>query len=351
MKDTFVFTGGGTAGHVIPNIALAYYLKDKFELHYIGSIDGIEKKLAENAGFVYHPIPTVKLDRSRKLSNVGVPFKLLKAKAAAGKILREIAPSAVFSKGGYVALPVTMAAKCPVFAHESDLTPGLANRLTAGKAQAVFTSFSDTAAKIKNGVFTGSLIRRSLYNGNADRARADMKLSADAPTLLIIGGSTGAKAINECVYGCVDVLCEFFNVIHVTGAGNPPSAAVNPRYRPIDFTERIEDLFALSDIAVTRGGSGVLFELAALKIPSLIIPLPAGGASRGDQVANARYFEARGYGYKLDQSELTPETLVRAVDKLYRRRSAYTAALSHAKGIDGTKDIADRIIEILDTKR
>lgn len=351
MKQTFVFTGGGTAGHVMPNLALAPHFADAFELHYIGSETGIERKLAENAGFIYHAIPVVKLDRSRKLKNLGVPFKLLKAESAAKKVLRAIRPAAVFSKGGYVALPVALTAGCPLFIHESDFTLGLANKLAAGRAEAVFTSFADTAGRLKNGVFTGAPIRASLYGGNAGRARSDLALPDDLPTLLVIGGSTGARAVNDCVYRSAEILCETFNVVHITGAGNDESPVVHPRYRPIRFTERIEDIFALADIAVTRGGAGVLFELAALKIPSLIVPLPAGGASRGDQVQNARYFEARGYGAVLEQSALTPESLVGAVGKLYRGRSAYMAALAKADDIDGTEAVVAHIRAVLDKKR
>lgn len=350
MKQTFVFTGGGTAGHVMPNLALAPHFADAYELHYIGSETGIERSLAENAGFVYHAIPVVKLDRGRKWKNLGVPFRLLQAESAAKKVLRDIRPAAVFSKGGYVSLPVALAARCPLFLHESDFTLGLANKLAAGRAEAVFTSFADTAGRLKNGVFTGAPLRASLYGGNAGRARGDLALP-DGPTLLVIGGSTGAKAINDCVYRSAEILCETFNVVHITGAGNDESPVVYPRYRPVRFTERIEDIFALADIAVTRGGAGVLFELAALKIPSLIVPLPAGGASRGDQVQNARYFEARGYGAVLEQSALTPESLVDAVGKLYRGRSAYMAALAKADGIDGTAAVVKHIRAVLDKKR
>lgn len=351
MKERFIFTGGGTAGHVMPNLALAPYLTDRFELHYAGSETGIERTLAENAGMIYHALPVVKLDRSQKLKNIGVPFRLMSAKHTAAKLLRALQPAAVFSKGGYAALPVTLAAKCPVFVHESDFTMGLANKLSAKRAQAVFTSFSDTAEPLKNGVFTGSPIRKSLYTGDARRAAQSLGLPVGRPTLLVIGGSTGAKAINECVYKCADALCTFYNVVHITGAGNEESPVVHPRYRAIRFTERIEDYFALADLAVTRGGSGVLFELAALKIPALIIPLPAGGVSRGDQVLNAGYFEARGYASVLPQEKLSPETLLQAADSVYRNRAVFAAALNRAQNVDGTQNIVSHILDILDKKR
>ena len=344
MKETLILTGGGTAGHVMPNLALVPYLRDKFELHYVGSPMGIERKLAENAGLYYHPISVVKLDRSRKLQNVAMPVKLLQARAQAKALLKEIRPAAVFSKGGYVALPVALAAKCPLFIHESDYTMGLANKLVAKKAEAVFTSFENTASGRKNGVFTGSPIRRQLYQGSAERARKELRFTAPLPTLLIIGGSTGAKAINDCVYKCADTLANKFNIIHITGAGNEQSGIRHPNYRAIRFTEHIEDYFALSDLAVTRGGSGVLFELAALKIPALVIPLPAGGASRGDQVLNAKYFSERGYVTMLEQSALTPATLAAELENLYRMRAKFAAALAGAKQVDGTRAIVEHML-------
>lgn len=347
MKPTFILTGGGTAGHVIPNLALAPYLKDRFELHYVGSGDGMEKRLAENAGIPFHTVRCVKFDRSSKLKNLSVPFKLLAAKRDAKRIINELHPAGIFSKGGYVALPAVLAAgKTPVFVHESDYSLGLANKLCAKKAKTVFTSFPSAAEGLDNALCCGSPIRRELYFGDKERARMECRLHASLPYLLIVGGSSGAKAINECVFSAAETLTRQFNVVHITGVKNERSHIMLPNYFSIGYTDRIADWFALADVVVTRGGSGVLFELAALGKPSLIVPLPK-GASRGDQVLNAEYFSAKGYASVLYQEALTAGSLTQSVNELYLHRGEYVEAM-RAGGFDGTRRIVAAIERLLD---
>ncbi|MCI8435720.1 MAG: UDP-N-acetylglucosamine--N-acetylmuramyl-(pentapeptide) pyrophosphoryl-undecaprenol N-acetylglucosamine transferase [Clostridia bacterium] len=348
MKPVFILTGGGTAGHVVPNLALASYLSARFDLHYVGSDDGMERRLVENAGIPFHAVPCVKLDRSKKLANVAVPFRLLKARAAAGKLLKELQPVGIFSKGGYVALPVVLAAKrIPVFIHESDYSLGLANKLCVKKAKTVFTSFPSATDGLDNAVCCGSPIRKELYFGDAERARALCNLRAPLPYLLIVGGSSGAKAINDCVYSVVGTLAQQYNVIHITGAKNERSPVSHPNYFSLGYTDRIADFLALADVVVTRGGSGVLFEIAAIRKPALIIPLPK-GASRGDQVLNAGYFASRGYAAVLDQADMTGGALTQAVNDLYGNRDVYIGNL-RAGSFDGTRKIVAAIEQAIPT--
>lgn len=341
MKPTFVLTGGGTAGHVVPNLALAAYLRDRFSLHYIGSADGMEKRLVEAAGIPFHDIPVVKLDRSKTVSNLAIPFRLHKARRAAARLLDSLEPVGIFSKGGYVALPVVLAAREPVFIHESDYSLGLANRLCVRKATTVFTSFPSAAKGLKNAVCCGSPIRKELYFGDRAQAESQCNLHAPLPYLLIVGGSSGAKAINDCVFGAVDALCAHYNVIHITGIKNERAPVSHPNYFALSYTDRIADFLALADVVVTRGGSGVLFEVAALGKPALVIPLPK-GASRGDQVLNAAYFAENGYAEVLQQSDMTADSLLKAVDATYRDRDRLT---QNCKGgrFDGTRAIVRQI--------
>ncbi|MCI9032266.1 MAG: UDP-N-acetylglucosamine--N-acetylmuramyl-(pentapeptide) pyrophosphoryl-undecaprenol N-acetylglucosamine transferase [Clostridia bacterium] len=340
-RKVIVLTGGGTAGHVLPCLALLPYLKSVFsEIHFIGSNSGYEKKLVGNAA-EYHGIDAVKLARGNLFKAIPVPFKLWKAKRQAAALLKEISPDAIFSKGGYVALPVVLASKgIPVYLHESDLTMGLANRLSLKKCTKIFTSF-DTY-DLDKAVCTGSPIRRSIYDGNAEAARRECGFVSNKPVLLVMGGSSGAKAVNECIYSCLDRLLKTFDIVHITGE-KFPSEIKRVGYRPIGYADRIEDYLALCDYAVSRGGSGALFELMALKIPTLIIPLPK-GASRGDQVDNAEYFSSRGAALVLPQNEMDAETLPLAIERLMSGKAALKDGMDKLGKADGTREIAKTII-------
>jgi len=350
---TIVLTGGGTAGHVMPNLALVPFLEKDFELHYIGRPGSMEEELVKKncPQVIFHPVECVKFARKFTLKNLAVPFSLLSSKNKAKKILAEILPSAIFSKGGFVALPVMLAAgKIPLVLHESDYTMGLSNRMGAKKCNCVCTSFADLAAKINNGVCTGAPLRPQIYRGDKRRAESESGLSG-RQNLLVMGGSLGAASVNEAVYAELDALTRRFDVVHLTGKQNAAPLKV-PHYYPIPFTNHIEDYLAWADCCVSRGGANALFELTALAIPTLVIPLPK-GVSRGDQVDNARYFEKMGCVKVLEQKKLADEKhsngtkklpLCIALDELQANRAALRTACGQAMNIDGTEKIA-RIIK------
>lgn len=344
-KKTLVLTGGGTAGHVLPCLALLPFLKGEFgEIHFIGSNSGYEEKLVKDSGVIYHGIDAVKLDRNNLLKAAAIPYKLHRAKKQAKKLLTQIAPDAIFSKGGYVALPTVLAAKkIPVYLHESDMTMGLANRLSLKKCRFLFSSFENIARQYENAIVTGAPLRQSVYYGNGATAIRECNLTQNLPYLLIMGGSSGARAINECVYSCLDQLCACYNVVHITG--NSQTCAVKHKgYFALNYTDSIEDYYALADLVVSRGGAGALFELMALKKPTLIIPLPK-GASRGDQVDNAKYFTEKGAAMTLFQQQLTAGNLIAALDKLNANKRALVAGMTALNNLDGTRRIAKLIIQ------
>ena len=341
-----ILTGGGTAGHVMPNLALIPRLKAFDEIHYIGSVGGMEEGLVrENAPqVVYHSIPCVKFVRSLSLKNLAIPFGLIKSVNAAKEILKEVQPDVIFSKGGYVGLPVCFAAKrIPVVLHESDLKLGLANKLALSKCDKILTSFE---TDLKKAVKTGAPLREEIYRGNRLKALNECGLCEPLPYLLVTGGSKGAKAINETVFESIDALTERFNVIHLVGKGNA-NGLKRPGYYQKEFASDMADWLALCDFALCRGGANTLFELAALGVPALIIPLPK-TVSRGDQIDNALYFN-RHYGTKiLFQEDMSKETLIDALDGLKADAAEIKSALSRAQGIDGTRKIAEILTDYVE---
>lgn len=332
-----ILTGGGTAGHVTPNLALLPFLAPHFEIHYIGSVGGMEKRLVEPyRNVIYHEIPCVKLVRSMTPKNLLIPFRLAKSVNAAKRLIAEIQPSVIFSKGGFVALPVCLAAgKVPVILHESDLTPGLANKIAARKCTEFLTAF-DTG--IKGAKCVGAPLRQEIYRGDKAKALRECGFPVQKPCLLVTGGSLGAKAVNEAVLAALDALTAKFNVVHLTGRGNL-SGTKTPGYFEKEFAENMPDFFALADAVLSRGGANTLFELAALGLPSLIVPLPKGN-SRGDQIDNARYFESHGAVRVLPQEELTPDSLVNAITEVYEHKTELAAACRALGRVDGTAAIA-----------
>ena len=349
--DKIVLTGGGTAGHITPNIALIPYLSE-YELHYIGQPDSMEQDMIYKScpQVIFHPLECVKLQRKFSLQNFSVPFKLLASKKKAKKILSEIQPKAIFSKGGFVALPVMLAAgKIPLILHESDYTMGLANKLALNKCVHVCTSFASLATTVRHGVCTGAPLRKTIYTG--DKVRAEFESGLKGRTnLLIMGGSLGAAAINEAVETTLNDLCKQFNVVHITGK-NHTKEIQQPNYFRLPFTDKISDYFAWADYCVTRGGANALFELVALAIPALVIPLKK-GISRGDQVDNAQYFEKLGCVKVLEQDLLSenPHALLTALNSLTADRQSLCKACRTANNIDGTETIATLIKEAAQRK-
>lgn len=320
--STIVLTGGGTAGHCAPNLALIPYLKKDFDtVCYIGSKTGIEKKLIENERLPYYAVSTVKFKRNFSLSNLKIPFILAKGVSDAGKYLDKIKPDVIFSKGGYVALPVVFAArkrKIPVVSHESDFSLGLANRLAARFSEIIITAFPETAKKIKRGVYLGNPLRKSLFGADKKTALSYYGLSGEKPVLLLTGGSQGSKYLNKILRSSLPDLLPKFEVLHVCGKGNVDKKIAVKGYVQTEFTE-MDKAYAAADICVSRAGSNTLFELLALKIPTLLIPLPK-GTSRGDQIVNAKYFQKKGLVSVIFQDALTEESLIYGVNSLYLNR-------------------------------
>ncbi len=320
---TIILTGGGTAGHVTPHLALMPYLKKDFDkIYYFGSENGIEKTIITKTGVPYFSVPCAKLQRKFTLKNLAIPFKVFNGIRAAGKIIDKIKPDVVFSKGGFVAVPTVVAAKrrgVPVISHESDYTVGLANSVTAGLCKKVLTSFPETAEKLKNGEYVGAPLRDDLFKVTKEKALARFHISGEKPVLLVTGGSSGAQAINDVVRKSLGKLLPTFDVIHICGKGNLSKEDFGNGYRQIEYISDIKYAFRAADVCVSRAGSNTLFEILSLAIPCLLIPLPK-GVSRGDQVLNAEYFEKRGLVSVLPQEKLDEKSFIRAVNGVYLKR-------------------------------
>lgn len=320
---TLLLTGGGTAGHCTPNLALLPYVKNDFDkIFYIGSEKGIERQIIEATDIPYFAVPCAKLSRSFTLKNFTIPFSVMSGIRQAGKILDEVKPDVIFSKGGYVAVPTVLAAKkrkIPVISHESDFTVGLANKITSSYCKKVLTSFPETAKTLKNGEYAGSPIRKELSSVSKAEALKIFGFSGNKPVLLITGGSQGAKAVNQAVRDALPDLTPRYDVIHICGKGNLWNKSGINGYYEIEFTNKIEHAFAAADLCVTRAGSNTLFEVLSLNLPCVLIPLPK-GVSRGDQILNAQYFQKLGLVYVLMQEALTKDSLAFAVKSVYANR-------------------------------
>ena len=312
---TIIFTGGGTAGHVMPNLALMDRLdKNEWTIHYIGTQEGIEHELLQKRPeVIYHAIAWGKLRRYFSWKNFTDPFRVVKGYFQSRRIMKDVKPDVLFSKGGYVSVPVVMAAKgkCPVI----------------------------------KGVHTGTPIRAALFAGSREKGLAFTGLTGEKPVLLVVGGSTGAKAVNEAVEAALDELLKTFDIVHLCGQGKVDDTAPRPGYVRFEYVnEQMADVLAMADVVVSRAGANAVFELLALKKPAVLIPLPL-EASRGDQILNAKYFEKNGYAVHLPQSEATPEKLVETVLGLYRDRQRYMDAMAAAPAGTGTENILRLIFQ------
>lgn len=338
-----VLTGGGSAGHVVPNLALVPRLHEKFELFYIGT-NGIERKLLTGKGIPFYTIDAPKLVRGSLLQNLSLPFRLVKSVRQAKKHLRSISPDAVFSKGGYVSLPVVLAArslKIPVVSHESDFSAGLANRIIAKRCKTVLTSFPETAKSMKNGVYTGSPVREELFLGDRTQALKKYGFAGDKPVLLAFGGGSGSRTINDALTAALPSLLSRFDILHIRG--NAAEKSRFDGYVPLEFEQDMASAYACADFVAARAGSNTVFELLALKKPSLLIPLE-NKRSRGDQVENALYFQRRGVCRVLRESELSARTLESALFALASDKNLLRnlqGANFHAGNAEIVKAIAD----------
>lgn len=346
-----ILTGGGTAGHVMPNLALIPELHRRgWEIHYIGSKKGMEEKLLLEAGIPYHPISTGKLRRYLSLKNLSDPFRVLSGLCQAFMLLKKINPHIVFAKGGFVSVPVVVAARLhniPVILHESDLTPGLANRISLPFAVVACASFPETMKYLppKKAVLTGNPIRQTLFSGVKEKGLALCNFSSDRPVLLVAGGSLGSAQINRLLRSILPELNQF-QIVHLCGKGQlDRSLEKREGYRQFEFLgPELPHVLAAADICVARAGANFLFELLALKKPHLLIPLPK-TVSRGDQILNAQSFARQGFSLVLPQEKATGETLKDHILRLYERRQQFIAKMESYP----LKNAREEIIKLITT--
>ncbi|MCL2463002.1 MAG: undecaprenyldiphospho-muramoylpentapeptide beta-N-acetylglucosaminyltransferase [Defluviitaleaceae bacterium] len=344
-----ILTGGGTAGHVTPNLALLPGLREAgYEIFYVGSKTGIEKDIIAKAGLTYYGISAGKLRRYLDLRNISDIFRVLKGYGEAAKLIRELKPDVVFSKGGFVAAPVVAAAKMAkvkTVIHESDMTPGLANRLSIPFADMVCVNFPETVSHIRGGraVLTGSPIRPELFCGSKKEGAALCAFHDTKPVILAVGGSLGSVTVNKALRASLGLLRKDFNVAHVCGKGNAAPEAEGPGYRQFEYVnEELPHLFAYADAVVSRAGANFIFEILALQKPNLLIPLSI-KASRGDQILNAESFRRQGFSEVLEEEELSPEKLAAAVRSLYKNREKYREAMA----VCPMKNGADEVLKVI----
>ena len=332
-----ILTGGGTAGHVTPNIALLPKLRElQYDIHYICSYNGIEKELIAKQQIPYHGISSGKLRRYFSLKNFTDPFRVLKGFNEANHLIKTLKPDVIFSKGGFVSVPVVIAGKrnhVPVIIHESDMTPGLANRISIPSAYKVCCNFPETLKALPEdkAVLTGSPIRQELLTGDPEKARAFCGFTDNKPVILVIGGSLGATAVNQAVRAILPELLKEFQVIHLCGKGKLDTSLSNLEgYVQFEYIQdELRHLFALSDIVISRAGANAICELLALQKPNILIPLSA-SASRGDQILNARSFERQGFSKVLEEETLTNELLLKSIRELYENRRQYVTAMQRS---------------------
>ncbi len=352
-----VLTGGGTAGHVTPNIALFPSLKEAgFEIAYIGSYTGIERQLVTDFGIRYTGVSTGKFRRYLDLKNLTDPFRVIKGFGEAKKFLKEYKPDVVFSKGGFVSVPVVKAAHSlgiPCIIHESDMTPGLANKLCYGSANKICCNFPETVSSLpeKKAVLTGTPIRAELFKGDAAKGREVCGFEDDKPVILVTGGSLGAMAVNQAVRDALPALLEKYNVVHLCGKNKVDNMMLTiPGYKQFDYIkDEMKDLFALADVVISRAGANAICEILALRKPNILIPLPS-KASRGDQLLNAKSFESQGYSVVLDQDDLTSKLIKETVDSVFADRDKYISAMKNSAQQDAIPKIMSIIKDCVPCK-
>ncbi|MDF1645377.1 MAG: undecaprenyldiphospho-muramoylpentapeptide beta-N-acetylglucosaminyltransferase [Legionellaceae bacterium] len=355
MKPTLVFTGGGTAGHVTPNLALIEALASDFEIAYVGSEKGVERSMVTAENINYHVVRSGKLRRYFSWQNVLDPFNLIIGIIQSVFLLRRLKPKLVFSKGGFVALPVVVGAwvnRIPVIAHESDLSPGLANRLSFPFVTKICVTFDAGKDYFKNKskvCVTGTPIRTQLFQGEREAGLAHCRFDGKKPCLLVIGGSQGAEVLNRCVREQLDALCSHFHVIHLCGKDKVESALfTHPDYYQLGYaTDSLPNLLAASDILLSRAGANSLYEILALAKPHVLVPLSR-RYSRGDQIDNARYFQKKGVSTVLDDTEdLSAEAVRCALEEVYTHREAIIRRIKELDVQSATPVLIDLIKKVI----
>lgn len=341
-----VLTGGGTAGHVTPNLALIPALKQQgYDIIYIGSEQGMEKGLIEKANVTYYGIPTGKLRRYFSTKNITDIFRVVSGIKQATVLIKKIKPDIVFSKGGFVAVPVVLGAKfnkVPVIIHESDMTPGLANRIAMPFAKKVCTTFPETLEYITKGkgINTGTPIRKELFEGKKEEGLKICGFTEQKPIIMMMGGSLGSVKINVQLRGALSTLLNDFQLVHICGKGNFDKKLENKKgYKQFEYlSEELPHIFAMSDVIISRAGSNSISEFLALKKPNLLIPLSA-KASRGDQILNAQSFEKQGFSMVLQEEDMTYISLEKAVRSLYENRQKYIKNMENSHLSDGVNEV------------
>lgn len=341
-----VLTGGGTAGHVTPNIALLPRLKELgYDIHYIGSYDGIERKLIEQYDIPYYGISSGKLRRYFDWKNFSDPFKVVKGYGQARSLLKKLKPDVVFSKGGFVSVPVVMAAKhrkIPAIIHESDITPGLANKLAIPNACKVCCNFPETLKYLPadKAVLTGSPIRKELLSGNSLAGLTYCNFKSGKPVIMVIGGSSGSQFINDVIRSILPDLLKDYQVLHLCGKGNLDNSLSGTQgYAQFEYANKeLSDMFALADLVVSRAGANAICELLALRKPNILIPLSA-SASRGDQILNARSFEHQGFSMVIEEENLNNVVLLDAIRQLSQNRSQYINAMAKSEQLNSVETV------------
>ncbi len=351
-KYKIVLTGGGTAGHVTPNLALLPYLeKEGFEIAYVGSRNGIEKKLLADYPFEYVGISTGKLRRYFDWKNFSDPFRVIKGFWEAHRFLKKFKPDVVFSKGGYVSVPVVRAAAAlhiPCIIHESDMTPGLANKLCFSSASKICCNFPETVSTLPadKAVLTGTPIRDELFTGDREEGLRFLGFTADKPVMMVMGGSQGAASVNGAVRSNLDALLETFQIVHLCGKGKFDESLKDVAgYRQFEYVkDELRHIYAAADIMVSRAGANAICEILALKKPNLLVPLPTNG-SRGDQILNARSFEAQGYSMVVEDAQIM-DKIVNGSRELYENREHYLAAMETSKQTQAIPVVMNLIHEL-----
>ena len=351
-----VLTGGGTAGHVTPNIALLPSLREAgYEIFYIGSYEGVEKKLIADFDIKYYGIATGKFRRYFDLKNFSDPFRVIKGYGEAKKILKELKPDVVFSKGGFVSVPVVRAAsdlKIPCIIHESDMSPGLANRLCISSAKKICCNFPETLAKVPTdkAVLTGSPIRAELSKGSKEAGLKLCGFTADKPVVMVIGGSQGAQSVNEAVREALPTLLKDFQVVHICGKDKMDNLMLSVEgYKQFEYLKaELKDVFAMADVVISRAGANAICELLSLNKPNILIPLSMG--SRGDQILNASSFEGQGFSIVIREESLDPINLVGKVHEVYLNRNTYIENMKQSGQMNSIKTIMGLIEECAEEK-
>ncbi len=348
-----VLTGGGTAGHVTPHLALLpHLLAAGYDVHYIGTENGIERGMMEAMdGVTYHAVKSGKLRRYFDWKNFTDPFRVIHGAFQSARLMGKLKPDVCFSKGGFVSVPVVVGAwlhRVPVLCHESDLTPGLANKICGKFAKKIATTFPECAQALgEKAVCTGTPMRKALFSGSREKGLALAGFSGQKPVLMMVGGSSGAQSVNKALREALPRLLPEMDVLHLTGKGNlDESLAALPGYRQFEFlSDDLPDAIACAELILSRAGSNAICEFQALKKPMLLVPYPK-GASRGDQILNAESFRKRGLCHVLLQENMTADTLAEAIFALQRDRDNLIRRLTEAPPADGTAQVLALIREI-----